>query len=111
MSIEEQFKQIESLEDNWDGEGSLQPSSENIQKARALLEGFSGEIYIGPGPEGSVDVYYISKNKFRAFLVNINDEGSNYYADITSSKEDWVEQGDLENKEHFLEVYNKVYAS
>lgn len=71
--------------DDWDGDGAKAISKEAHARAvawvRATLCGGDPLPHIGPGPDGSIDLWWKDNGRF-ALLVNIEAEGlASFYGD------------------------------
>ena len=65
--VEKRMRQIESLEDNWDGEGSKAPSKKVCDNARKIAKLFEGaECYGGIFPTGrnSIQIEFCDKDTY-----------------------------------------------
>ncbi|MHA1798613.1 MAG: hypothetical protein ACTSVY_09215 [Candidatus Helarchaeota archaeon] len=95
--IEEARKKILTLDDNWDGEGSKGYNTETFNRSSKFLLNLFQNIYdryeivievpkILPGPDGSIDIHWRTKDF--ELLVNIpenSNEPASYYGDNYSN--------------------------
>ena len=101
-------QQIVSLEDDWDGEGAQGYSQDTFNRAVKVLGRFSSAVRegcgrsllvptIGPGPDGTIDIYWSAATWGLLFNIPVNPNDPVTYSGNQSGSR-WI-KGNLTNAE------------
>lgn len=109
--IFDQLNAIKDLKENWDEEGAIPVSIENINTAKKFLQNYYSYIQkrsdktlpspnIDAVPNASIDIVWINEDS--RMLININEDTAKYYGDLYQNKNSIKGQVETDSIQDFL---------